>query len=53
MTPAPMKQVVHQPVLGKERAQNLADDDERNEHRPAIEPAQDRAPRADFDPSVR
>src|SRR5690606_9787482 len=35
------QQIVHQPVLGEEGAQDLADDDEGNEQRPAIEPAQD------------
>ena len=44
--------MVQQPVLGEERAHALRRDDERNEQRPAIEPAQDRT-RAGVSPSVR
>jgi len=35
------EQAVHQPVLGKEGAEYLANDNEGDEKRPAIEPAQD------------
>ena len=36
------ERVVHEPVLGEERAHALRRHDERDEERPAVEPAQDR-----------
>ena len=46
ISPDADQHVIEHAVLGEERPHHLAGDDERNEQRPPVEPAQDRRPRA-------